>query len=62
MKVIDIPVFEDDGSIKFTMVAGPEEAKTLLQFAVNFLSSAGLAQQFMIQKAEADGEKAPYPS
>ena len=60
MKVIEVPVFEEDGTVKFTMMAGPEEAKTLLQFALNFLSSAGLAQQILISKEESDDETLSY--
>lgn len=43
MKVIEVPVYNDDGSVKATMLLSPEETKTLLQFAINFLAASGLA-------------------
>lgn len=42
MKIIEVPVFNDDGSIKVTQLLSPQEAQTLLQFALNFLSAAGM--------------------
>ena len=42
MKIIEVPVFNEDGSIKFTQVCSPEEAQSLLQFALNFLTATGM--------------------
>lgn len=42
MKIIDVPVFEEDGSIKFTQSISPEEAKALLTFSLNFLTAQGM--------------------
>ena len=41
MKLIDVPILNDDGSVKCTMVYGPEEAQKLLQFATNFFAAIG---------------------
>lgn len=41
MKVINVPKFNNDGSIECTVVVGPEEARELLQFAINFLAGVG---------------------
>ena len=44
MKIIDVPIFNDDGSIQFTQSVRPEEAQVLLQFAINFLAQTGMNQ------------------
>lgn len=44
---IDIPVFNEDGSVKFTQTCNAEEAKNLLQFALNFLVATGMSAQIM---------------
>ena len=41
MKIIDVPVFNDDGSIKATMQVGEKEAQFLLEFALNMLAGMG---------------------
>lgn len=56
MKIIDVPVFNEDGSIKFTSVVNAEEAQTLLQFAINFLANTGMTVQ-MLTKRVADEEE-----
>ena len=43
MKLIEVPQYNDDGSVRATMLIGPEEAKGLLQFAINVLAAAGSA-------------------
>lgn len=43
MKIIEVPVFNDDGSLQTVNTYTPEEAKYLLQFAVNFLMTVGSA-------------------
>lgn len=40
--IIDVPVKNEDGSLKFTQTLNAEQAQVLLQFALNFLTSAGL--------------------
>ena len=41
MKIIDVPVYNEDGSIKFTQQVSPAEAQWLLQFALNFVAAHG---------------------
>jgi hypothetical protein len=45
MKIIETPVYNEDGSVRFTQEVSPQEAQTLLSFALNFLVSTGLAAQ-----------------
>lgn len=47
MKIINVPIFNDDGSIQLTQVVSPEEAQALLQFAINFLTAAGMYQRIV---------------
>lgn len=54
MQIIDVPVFDSDGSIKFTQSISPEEAKTLLAFALNFLTSMGIQAQAAMASDEFD--------
>ncbi len=56
MKLIEVPVFNDDGSIKVTHVIGPEEVQALLQFAINFLTATGLQTQMVVVKQDEDKE------
>lgn len=44
---VDIPVFNEDGSIKFTQTCNADEAKHLLQFALNFLVATGMSAHIM---------------
>lgn len=41
MKIIEVPIFNDDGSVQTTQTYSAEEAKTLLQFAANFMMGIG---------------------
>ena len=41
MKIIEVPIFNEDGSIKVTQLVSPEEAQTLLAFAINFMLAVG---------------------
>lgn len=56
MKIIDVPVFEDDGSVKFTQSVSPEEAKALLTFALNFLAAQGYAAHMLAQQGDEEME------
>ena len=56
MKLIEVPVFNDDCSIKVTHVIGPEEVQALLQFAINFLTATGLQTQMVVVKQDEDKE------
>lgn len=52
MRILEVPVFDDNNEIKATLVLQPEEAHHLLQFALNFLVSAGLATSYQIKEDE----------
>lgn len=57
MKILDVPVYNEDGSIKFTQQVSPNEAQALLQFAINFMAATGLsAHQMMGKSAESAQE------
>ena len=57
MKIIEVPVFNEDGSLKFTQVLNPEETQVLLQFAVNFLLSQGLSIRYMMEQKDEPNEE-----
>lgn len=54
MKVIEVPVFNDDGSVKLTQLLSPEEAQSLLQFALNFLTASGMMATYAVAKPKDD--------
>jgi len=54
MKIIDVPILNEDGSIKFTQVVTAQEAQVLLQFALNFLASTGLTVKMMMDHSKED--------
>ena len=54
MKVIEVPVFNDDGSVKLTQLLSPEEAQSLLQFAINFLTASGMLTAFAVSSKKED--------
>lgn len=54
MKVIEVPIFNDDGSVKLTQLLSPEEAQSLLQFAVNFLTASGMMATYAVTKKKDD--------
>lgn len=56
MKIIEVPVFNEDGSVKVTHMIGPDEAQALLQFAINFLTATGLQTQMVVMKQDEDEE------
>lgn len=57
MKIIDVPIYNDDGSVKFTQQVSPQEAQALLQFAINFMAATGLsAHQMMAKSTETQQE------
>lgn len=41
MRIIEVPIFNDDGSVQTVQTYSAEEAKTLLQFAANFMMGIG---------------------
>ena len=57
---IDVPVFNEDGSVKYTQTMSPDEAQAVLQFALNFLVTSGLAANYAVfNKNEGDEEVDP---
>lgn len=56
MKIIEVPVFGDDGSITAKMQYSPEEAQRLLQFATNFFMMIGNTSVIMKENAEEEME------
>ena len=52
MKIIEVPVFNEDGSIKLTQMVSPEEAQTLLQFAINFMLAMGNTVQVAVSNSK----------
>jgi hypothetical protein len=45
MEVLDVPIFNADGSVQFTQKLSPNEAQALLGFALNFLTAHGFMTQ-----------------
>jgi len=50
MKIIEVPIYNSDGSVNVTHQISPEEAQSLLHFAINFLTAAGMAGAINIAK------------
>ena len=42
MKVIEVPLLNEDGSVQATVTLSAKEAQFLLEFALNFLSGVGV--------------------
>ena len=47
MKIIDVPIFDEDGNVEFTQTITADEAQLLLQFAINFLTSTGMSVRML---------------
>jgi hypothetical protein len=47
-----VPIYEEDGTIKCVVQIPPEQAKVLLQFALNFMMHVGLAGVSKQEKLE----------
>ncbi len=56
MKIIDVPVYNADGSLQFTQSVSPEEAQALLQFAINFNLAVGMSSGISIGTPDDDEE------
>lgn len=52
MKIIEVPVINADGSLKFTQVITAEEAQILLQFSLNFLVQTGMSVRMMMEQSK----------
>ena len=48
MQIIEVPIVNDDGSIRFTQYVTAEEAQKLLQFAINFMMAVGNQATIMV--------------
>jgi hypothetical protein len=55
MQIIDVPIYNEDGSVQFTQKVSPAEAQQLLMFALNFLVATGVA----VSGASPDNETPP---
>lgn len=56
MKILEVPVFDEDGGIKFTQYVSPDEAQALLQFAINFLVATGMNVRMIMAKDGDEGQ------
>jgi hypothetical protein len=56
MKIIEVPVFNEDGSITAVVHINPQESVNLLQFAVNYLSSTGYAVFNTVKLAQKEAD------
>lgn len=54
---LDIPIMNDDGSVKTTLAVDPAQAQVLLQFALNFLIATGLTAAYNISLPETATEE-----
>lgn len=45
MRVIEVPILNDDGSVNIVQQVSAEEAQHLLQFAINFMMAIGASQK-----------------
>ena len=52
MKTLDVPIFNEDGSIQFTATLTPEQAQSLLRFAYNFLIATGMRSNISVLTAD----------
>lgn len=57
MQIVDVPVFNTDGSLQYHQTLSAKEVQVLLQFALNFLVAAGISTQALMEKVE----QAPKP-
>lgn len=44
MQVVEVPVFNEDGTVQIVQKISPDEAQMLLQFALNFHLAMGFSQ------------------
>lgn len=47
---LEVPVINEDGSVKFTQTVDPAQVQVLLQFALNFLVATGMAAAYGFQQ------------
>lgn len=56
---LDVPVLNDDGSLKFTATLTADQVQVLLQFAMNLTMAAGLATHIGIAVPDLDDNLNP---
>lgn len=63
MKIIEVPVLNEDGTVKFTAHLSAEEAQTLLQFAINYSASIGLGthERFLAHRVREEDVEEEQP-
>lgn len=59
MKIIDVPIFDEDGNVEFTQTITADEAQLLLQFAINFLTSTGMNVRMLAEQQRQREDKTP---
>lgn len=60
MKIVDVPVFNSDGSVQYHQTLSANEVQVLLQFALNFLVAAGISTQTLMKQVEEVEEKQEF--
>lgn len=56
MKITEVPVYNEDGTVKLTVVLGENELQTLLQFGMNMAVAMGIAGSMGIEIDDTEGE------
>jgi hypothetical protein len=59
--LIDVPVMNDDGSVKFTQTLDAKQVQALLGFALNFLVATGLSVQYGVSNKTPDTAQMNLP-
>lgn len=59
MKIVDVPIFDEDGNVEFTQTITADEAQLLLQFAINFLTSTGMSVRMLADQQRQQESKIP---
>jgi hypothetical protein len=59
--IIEVPVFNEDGSLNFTAKVSEKEAQMLLQFALNLSVVAGLISVSRHQSDEGEETNLVFP-
>lgn len=57
---IEVPVYNEDGSVKFTASLNEGELQAVLQFGLNAAIGSGLAQHLGVCLVDSDLEPPPY--
>ncbi len=57
MKILDVPVFNADGSVQYHQTLTANEIQVLLQFALNFLVAAGISTHTLMKQVKEAEDK-----